>query len=138
MISIFIDTNILIDFLSDRKPHSNYAEKIFELANEGKLNLFTSSHSFATTHYILKKHISEKELRSILLELLELITILPIDVEIIKKGLKSSIKDFEDSIQAYSASTLNEISYIVTRNIKDFKNSKILAITPDDFINNLL
>ena len=138
MKSIFIDTNILIDFLGDRKPHSNFAEKIFELANDNKVKIFTSSHSFATTHYILKKHISEKELRNILFELLDLITILPIDVEIIKKGLKSSIKDFEDSIQIFSALTINEISFIVTRNIKDFKNSKIQAVTPDDFINNLV
>ncbi len=138
MKSIFIDTNILIDFLGDRKPHSNFAEKIFELANDNKVKIFTSSHSFATTHYILKKYISEKELRTILFELLDLITILPIDVEIIKKGLKSSIKDFEDSIQIFSALTINQISFIVTRNIKDFKNSKIQAVTPDDFINNLV
>jgi len=134
MKSIFIDTNIIIDFLADRKPHSNYAEQIFELALQNKIKIYTSSHSIATTHYILKKYISEKELRKILLELLDLFTILPIDVDVLQKGLKSSIKDFEDALQMIVASTLSEISFIVTRNIKDFKSSKISVVTPDEFL----
>lgn len=134
MKSIFLDTNIIIDFLGDRKPHSNYAEQIFELALQNKIKIYTSSHSIATTHYILKKYIAEKELRKILLELLDLFTILPIDFDVLQKGLKSTIKDFEDALQMIVASTFSEISFIVTRNIKDFKSSKISVVTPDEFL----
>ena len=55
MKKVFVDTNILIDLLADRPPFSKYAIEIFDLAERKKVELFTSSHSFATTHYILKK-----------------------------------------------------------------------------------
>jgi hypothetical protein len=42
-------------------------------------------------------------------------------------------KDFEDSIIMSSAS-LNNMNYIITRNLKDFKNSPVRAITPSEII----
>jgi predicted nucleic acid-binding protein len=65
MKSIFIDTNILIDLLADRQPFSKFAIEIFNLAEKKQIKLFTSSHSYATTHYLLKKHIEERELREL-------------------------------------------------------------------------
>jgi predicted nucleic acid-binding protein len=54
MKNVFIDTNILIDLLADRRPFSKFAIEIFDLAAKNKVNLFTSLHSIATTHYLLK------------------------------------------------------------------------------------
>ena len=62
MTKVFLDTNIIVDLISDRKPFSKYAIEIFQKAEEGKLKLYTSSHSLATTHYLLKKYIEEKDL----------------------------------------------------------------------------
>lgn len=88
MTSVFLDTNIIVDLIADRKPFSKYAIQIFELAEKDKLQIFTSSHSIATTHYLLKKYLDEKSLREVLLNLLEFLTVIPIDTEIIKKGLR--------------------------------------------------
>ena len=134
MKSVFLDTNIIVDFLIDRKPFSQFALKIIELAEENKISLFTSSHVIATTHYILNKHIEEKELRSILFNLLDFIEIVLIDQSNIKKSLKSNHKDFEDAIQINSAHLIPNLYCIVTRNIKDFKNSEILVLAPEEFI----
>ena len=130
---IFLDTNIIVDLISDRKPFSKYAIEIFQKAEEGKLELYTSSHSMATTHYLLKKYMEEKELREILYNLLEFLSIVAVDVNIIKKGLRSSHKDFEDSIQIFCASSIENIDSIITRNVKDFKGSEIQILTPDEF-----
>ena len=59
MKKVFVDTNILIDLLGDRKPFSKYAIEIFDKAERRKVELFVSSHSFATTHYLLKKYMME-------------------------------------------------------------------------------
>jgi predicted nucleic acid-binding protein len=83
----FIDTNILIDLLAERPPFSKFAIDIFNNAEKNKIKLFTSSHSFAATHYLLKKHIAEKDLREIMFSLLDLIELIPIDPDIIKKSL---------------------------------------------------
>ena len=95
MKKVFLDTNIIIDLIADRKPFSKYAIEIFRLAEENKLQIFTSSHSIATTHYLLKKYLDEKSLREVLYNLLDFLTVIPVDIDIIKKGLRSNHKDFE-------------------------------------------
>ena len=53
---IFLDTNIIVDLIADRKPFSKYAIQLFQKAEQNEVELFTSSHSIATTHYLLKKY----------------------------------------------------------------------------------
>lgn len=132
MKKIFIDTNIIIDLIADRKPFSKYAIALFKRAEEKKVHLFSSSHSIATTHYLLKKYMDEKALRDVLYDLLDYLTVIAIDVAILKKGLRSRHKDFEDAIQIVCASTEDKIDLIVTRNTKDYKYSEIPVLTPDE------
>ena len=133
MKKVFLDTNIIVDLIADRKPFSKFSIEIFKKAEENKIKLFTSSHSIATTHYLLKKYLEEKLLRDVLYNLLDYITVVAVDTDILKKGLRSKHKDFEDSIQILCASTIENIDCIVTRNIKDFRDSEILVLTPDEF-----
>jgi predicted nucleic acid-binding protein len=136
MKKVFLDTNIIVDLIADRKPFSKYAIEIFQLAEENKLQLFTSSHSIATTHYLLKKYLDEKSLCEVLYNLLEYLTIIPVDIDIIKKGLRSNHKYFEDSIQIFCALSIKKINYIITRDGKDFKGSEIPVLSPDAFFLN--
>ena len=131
---VFLDTNIIVDLIADRKPFSKFAIEIFEKAEDNKIKLFTSSHSIATTHYLLKKYIDEKKLREILYNVLDYIQVIAVSQDTIKKGLKSNHKDFEDAIQMISAYSIEKMDCIVTRNIKDFKHSEIPVLSPDDFI----
>jgi len=131
---IFVDTNILVDLIADRKPFSKFAIQLFSKAEVGKLELYTSSHSIATTHYLLKKYVDEKELREVLSNVLDYLNVVAINLEILRKGLKSKHKDFEDAIQIISAYSVENIDCIVTRNIKDFKNSEIPVYSPDELV----
>ena len=137
MKKIFVDTNIIVDLIADRKPFSKFAIDLFSKAENKKIKLFTSSHSIATTHYLLKKYIEEKDLRNILYDLTDYITIIPIEGETIKKGLRSKHKDFEDALQIICANSIEKIDCIVTRNIKDFKECEITVLTPDELYNKL-
>ena len=132
MKKIFLDTNIIVDLIADRKPFSKYSIEIFKKAEEKKIKLFTSSHSIATTHYLLKKYLEEKILRDVLYNLLDYVTVIAVDTDVLKKGLRSKHKDFEDSIQILCASTIEKIDCIVTRNTKDFRDSETLVLTPDE------
>ncbi len=137
MKKIFVDTNIIVDLIADRKPFSKFAIDLFSKAENKKIKLFTSSHSIVTTHYLLKKYIEEKDLRNILYDLTDYITIIPIEGETIKKGLRSKHKDFEDALQIICANSIEKIDCIVTRNIKDFKDCEITVLTPDELYNKL-
>ncbi len=132
MKKVFLDTNIIVDLIADRRPFSKYAIEIFNKAEEKKIEIFTSSHSIATTHYLFKKYLDEKPLRKVLYNLLDYLTVVPVDIDVLKKGLRSKHKDFEDAIQILCASSIEKIDCIVTRNTKDFKDSEILVMTPDE------
>ena len=134
MIKIFIDTNVIVDLIADRKPFSKFAIELFKKAENKQVYLYTSSHSLATTHYLLKKYLDEKSLREVLYNLLDYIKIIAVDQDIIKKGLKSKHKDFEDAIQIFCANTVSSMDYIVTRNIKDFRNADIPVYAPDELL----
>lgn len=132
MKKVFLDTNIIVDLIADRRPFSKHAIEIFNKAEEKKIEIFTSSHSIATTHYLLKKYLDEKPLREVLYNLLDYLTVVPVDIDVLKKGLRSKHKDFEDAIQILCASSIKKIDCIVTRNTKDFKDCEILVMTPNE------
>jgi predicted nucleic acid-binding protein len=132
MKKVFLDTNIIVDLIADRKPFSKYSIEILKKSEEKKIELFTSSHSIATTHYLLKKYVEEKILREVLYNLLDYVTVISVDTDVLKKGLRSKHRDFEDSIQILCASTIEKIDCIVTRNTKDFRESEILVLAPDE------
>jgi predicted nucleic acid-binding protein len=129
---VFLYTNIIVDLIADRKPFSKYSIEIFKRAEDKRIKLYTSSHSIATTHYLLKKYLEEKLLREVLQNLLDYISVISVDIDLIKRGLRSKHRDFEDSIQILCAAKIEKIDCIVTRNIKDFRDSEILALTPDE------
>lgn len=131
---VFADTNILIDLIADRQPYSKFAVRLFQKAENKEIEIFTSTHSIATAHYVLKKYTSEEHLRDILYQLMNYITVIPIDTDMIKKGLRSGYRDFEDSLQIFCATSITQIDCIITRNIKDFRDSEIPAFTPDQVL----
>jgi predicted nucleic acid-binding protein len=137
MKKVFVDTNILIDLLANRAPYSKFTIELFDLAEKRKVKLYTSSHSYATTHYLLKKYMGETALREVLLSLLDFIELIPVDLAIIKKSLLSKHKDFEDAIQIFAANTIDNPDFIVTRNLKDFKDAGIIVLPPDELLNHL-
>ena len=134
MRKIFLDTNVLVDLIANRKPFSKFAVKLFSEAEKGKISLYISSHSIATTYYLLKKYISDGELREVLSNLLDFVHVVAVDQDSVKKGLKSKYKDFEDAIQIFSAGSVENIECIVTRNGKDYKGSEIPVLTPEEMV----
>lgn len=126
---IFLDTNIIIDFLTNRPPFTQEAIGLFQLAESGKIELYTSTHVLANTHYVLKKYLEDKKLRETLLELAEMIKISGVTAKGFLTALRSLHKDFEDAVQITTAEEIGGIDYIITRNLKDFKSSSIPAIS---------
>lgn len=132
MKNIFLDTNVIIDILADRKPFSIAGAKLFDHAENGKINLFISALSYSNIYYIIRKTCSHKEMLMTLKDLEALIETIDVTKQIISKSLHSDFKDFEDSIQYYTALSNKKITAIVTRNGKDFKKSDLAILTPEE------
>ena len=135
---IFIDTNIIIDFLADRIPFSAPAEILFQLAKNKEIKIYISAISINNTYYILRKVTSHKRAINLISEIEQYVIIQETNREIIRRSLQSQFNDFEDAIQYYSAVALSNIDIIVTRNIKDFKRSDLPVLSPETTIKMLL
>lgn len=137
MKNVFIDINILMDIYAERKLFIKSSLAVYVLGIDKKINLFTTSNTITTLHYLLKKILSEEKIRLTLEHIIEHVSIIPIDINIIKKSLKSNHKDFEDAVQIISAQSIKDMDCIVTRDLKDYKNAEINVFTPDYFLNYL-
>lgn len=131
---IFLDTNIVIDFLANRQPFSLYAAKLFNFSLLGKAKIYVSAVSYNNIYYILRQSHSNIETIKLLDELSEMTEITDVTKSIIKKSLKSDIKDFEDAIQNNCALSLTKVDFIVTRDTKDFKKSTLSIMTPEEAV----
>jgi len=135
MKQVFLDTNILMDILANRQPFYKSSSEIYKLGLSKKILLYTSSNTIITLHYLMRKFIEEDKIRMALDEITNAVTIIPVDITIIKKSLKSNHKDFEDAIQITAAQSINTMDCIITRDLKDYKFSEINVYTPDEFLN---
>ena len=130
---VFIDTNIVLDLLLQRRNFLINAEKIFSLAYKGKIVLYFSALSFGTVTYFLEQKFNKEQTKYKLKEFAKIVKILPFDKHIIEKSLYSNFKDIEDGYQYFTAKE-NGIPIIVTRNVKDFLVDDISVVTPEEFL----
>lgn len=136
MIKLFVDSDIILDLLAERKPHYIHAARLFTLINQNKIIAYTSPLIFANLHYLLKKQTTNLVALKSLRKLKTLINILPIDERVIEQSLNSEFTDFEDAIQYYTAVN-NSITLIITRNKIDYRRSKIDILTAEEFLKSL-
>lgn len=133
MDSLYLDTNIILDLIEERKPFYKYAQSIFSRKDKNLIRLYTSSLNFANLHFIISKKTNKENATNALLKLKTLIDILPLDEKIIQLSLASGFNDFEDAIQYYTAIEHN-IPVLITRDIKDYKKANISVMTSEQYL----
>lgn len=135
MIKLFIDTNVILDVLLKRK-FEDESLQILSLASSKNYKLSVSALSYVNIHYQLKKKFSEQECRLLIAKTKKnLLTIDLTDLNL-DRSLVSEFNDFEDAVQ-YQSALYVATDYIITRNKKDFKKSKISVLTPTEFLRQL-
>ena len=134
---VLIDTNVLLDYIANRAPYANAAEQIIILCRDNIIDGCIAAHSMMNIFYILRKNMTVSERKDILFYLSQIAEIIGIDKQKILNSIgNDDFSDFEDCLQAECAKSFSA-DWIVTRNIKDFENSAIKAVTPDEFLRNL-
>lgn len=132
--NLFVDSDVVIDFFTDREPHVNPASELFELNEQGFVKLYISAVSINNIYYIVRKFLGHKKTIEVVEALTEMTEIIgTTKIEIIQ-ALKNDFSDYEDSVQYSSALTIKSLDAIVTRNIKDYRNSSIAVMTPLNFL----
>ena len=132
--ALLIDTNIVLDWLLERQPFAENAERIMEYCISGNLRGYLAAHSLLNIFYITRKEKSVKDRKEILLMLCDRFEIIDIDSEMIITALQNeNWQDLEDGLQMQSA-IQEKLDYIITRDINDFAHSTIKVLSPQDFL----
>jgi len=133
MMNVFLDTNVVLDFILNREGFAKEAAILFDLGEREKIELSLSSLSINNIDYVVSKIASKKKSREIIIKLLSLVTILPVERSTIEKAATCDFKDFEDAIQNYCAKEAG-LMHIFTRNVKDYKESDLSIQSPKEFL----
>lgn len=130
---VFADTNIILDWLGKREPFFKYAKELFRKGEDKEVLILVSTMSYISVEYILRKQIGTQKTKQALAGLRSISQVSTSGEKEIDLSLISSIKDFEDAFQYYSALN-NGASVIITRNPKDFSHSKIPVMSAEEYL----
>ena len=136
MSSIFLDTDIILDVFAERHPFYEKAASILTLIEERQIAGCTSSLIFSNLYYVLQRLRSRDIAITSLRKLHSLIDILAVDERNVVFALNSAFTDFEDAIQ-YHTAIQHHVTYLITRNIKDYKAADktiITVCTAEDYL----
>jgi predicted nucleic acid-binding protein len=132
MNNLFIDSDVILDLLVQRNDYESSA-KLFSLIERKTVCGFTTAVVFENVYYIVTRLENHRKAMQSLKLLRRFLSILPIDEDIIDSALNSEAPDFEDSIQLLTAKR-NNMDFIITRNTKDYKFSKIPVLTAAEYL----
>lgn len=130
---VLFDTNVLLDVLLDRQPFSHEASILLSKVEQSEIIGFVCATTITTIDYLAAKALGAETASRYIQSLLSLFAIAPVNRVVLENALASKIKDFEDAVLHESAFHAG-VQYIVTRNIADFKKSKLPVYEPKEFL----
>lgn len=126
---VLLDTNVILDIWLAREPFWRDSAAVLAKAEKKEIEGWICPTTITTLHYLGKKVLGERKTRSLLDQLITICKVGKMSRQTFKIALASKISDFEDAV-IEAVSIGNDIDLIATRNISDFKNSKIPAKEP--------
>lgn len=131
---IFLDTDVLLNVILKREIFYIDSAEVLSLVQTREARGFTSSLVLCNLHYIVARLADKRRAMEAVGDLMEILEVLPVDQDILSDALAAGFSDFEDAVESKSAEKA-KVDYIITRNIGDFKRSKVKVISPADFLN---
>lgn len=130
---VLIDTNVIIDFLLKRDFFYKESKEVLMKCTHENVEGFIAMHSVSNLWFILRNESKENRRKCLRIICLALTVCNANHIEVYNAVKNESFIDFEDCLQEACAYQ-NKMDYVITRNVKDFKNSRVKALTPKDFI----
>ena len=131
---ILIDTNVALDFLTMRQPYYDDAREVIRICADERIQGYIAFHSLPNIFYVLRKRYSQADRRRMLKKLCFVLQVTGASHDKVCDAIENKeFVDFEDCLQ-YECAKEVSADYIVTRNVKDFRHSKVKAITPKELL----
>ena len=133
---LLIDGNILLDVLQKREPHFEASAMIWKLCETEQAEGFVSALAFANMVYVMRKELTPETIEEVLKKLSLIFRFTDLTAGDLNRAAALQWSDFEDAVQAETAERIHA-DYLITRNVRDFKQSKVIAFTPSEFLTRL-
>lgn len=133
---LLIDGNIILDVLQNREPHVADSAKIWKLCETDQMEGYVSGLTFSNLVYIMRKELNPEKINEVFKTLGLIFRFTDLTVSDMAKAAEMQWDDFEDALQTATAERIHADN-IITRNVKDFKQSRIVAFTPTEFLTRL-
>ncbi len=130
---LLIDGNIILDVLQKREPHYEGSAKVWKMCETDLAEGCVSALTFANLVYVMRKELDAEKINEVLKKMSLIFTFEDLNASDISTAAQMQWDDFEDAIQAATAKRIHA-DHIITRNVKDFKKSQIMAFTPAEFL----
>ena len=133
---ILVDTNIILDVLCNRPEFVNDALQVFRYCEANQITGYLSALSVPNIVYIMRRELDSAKIKEILGTLTSIFTVVDLRKTDLMKAADLAFSDYEDALQAICAARV-KADYIVTRNIRDFKNSPVPAVKPQELFDRI-
>ncbi len=133
MMRVFLDTNVVLDVLGERRPFVEHAKPVWMLAERGRITGLVSALSFSIVFYIVRRYADAQTAMQSLRYLRANFTPVACDQGVIDHALASDFPDFEDAVQYFSARNASA-ECIVTRDTGHFRSAAIPILSPEQFL----
>ena len=130
---VLIDTNVILDVLCNRSDFIEDSLKIWKLCEIKKIEGYISALSIPNIVYILRKELTPQKTMEIISRLMTIFEVVELKPSDLKNAAEMCITDYEDAVQMCSAKRI-KVNYIVTRNVRDFKESIVPAFKPNELL----
>ncbi len=126
---VLFDTNVILDVLQNRQPHAQAATQLVARIERKEITGYVCATTITTIFYLASKAIGAGTAKEQIKLLLELFEVTQVDKTVLLSAMQTGFSDFEDAV-LYKAAQHSSVDCIVTRNIKDFKQSKLPVYLP--------
>lgn len=130
---LLIDGNIILDVLQKRIPHYEDSARVGKMCETDLAEGYVSALTFANLVYVMRKELSAEKISETLKTLSLIFRFEVLKASDLTTAADLGWDDFEDAIQAVTAGRIGA-THIITRNVIDYKESKISAFTPTEFL----
>lgn len=130
---LLIDANIILDVLLNRPEFVKDSALIWKLCETERAKGYVSALTSANLIYIMRKQLDSEKIKEIYQKLSLIFEFADFSVSDLTHATELNWKDFEDAVQSVTAERIHA-DYIITRNVRDFKQSKVMAFTPSELL----
>lgn len=133
---VLLDTDVILDVITARLPFTAEAVELLDLNEKGAFEAYISALTPLNVFYISRKAKSSANLRESIKELLKAVKVCPLNDAVPNAAFALPFSDYEDAVQ-HCCATAEGLEAIVTRNVRDYKNSTLPIFTPAEFLEKL-